>query len=106
MGIVLYLAGRLVLNAPLAVFTHGNFFIRQGNKVSFNPAAQGIYYELTIRLHDLIVRCLAQQLPDRLPAGSFSSVCGTLFGGIHPDTGRAYAVMYDLSGLGAGAPAG
>ena len=33
------------------------------------PAAQGIYYELTIRLHDLIVRCLAEHMPDRLPAG-------------------------------------
>jgi N-methylhydantoinase B len=65
------------------------------------PAAQGIYYELTIRLHDLIVRCLAEHLPDRLPAGGFASVCGTLFGGIHPDTGRSYAVIEpELGGWG------
>jgi N-methylhydantoinase B len=65
------------------------------------PAAQGIYYELTIRLHDLIWRCLAQYMADQLPAGSFASVCGTLFGGIHPDTGRAYAVIEpELGGWG------
>ena len=65
------------------------------------PAAQGIYYELTIRLHDLIVRCLAESIPERLPAGGFASVCGTLFGGIHPDTGRPYAVIEpELGGWG------
>jgi N-methylhydantoinase B len=65
------------------------------------PAAQGIYYELTIRLHDLIVRCLAENMPERLPAGGFASVCGTLFGGIHPDTGRQYAVIEpELGGWG------
>jgi N-methylhydantoinase B len=65
------------------------------------PAAMGIYYEMTIRLEDLITRCLAQRLPDRLPAGSFASVCGTLFGGIHSDTGRTYAVIEpELGGWG------
>ena len=65
------------------------------------PAAQGIYYELTIRLHDLIVRCLAESMPERLLAGGFASVCGTLFGGIHPDTGRPYAVIEpELGGWG------
>ena len=68
------------------------------------PAAQGIYYELTIRLHDLIWRCLAEHMPDRLPAGSFASVCGTLFGGIHPDTGRTYAVIEPELGGWGGSP--
>jgi len=68
------------------------------------PAAQGIYYELTIRLHDLIWRCLAPHMPDRLPAGSFASVCGTLFGGIHPDTGRTYAVIEPELGGWGGSP--
>jgi len=68
------------------------------------PAAQGIYYELTIRLHDLVLRCLAQYMPEKLPAGSFSSVCGTLFGGLHPDTGRPYAVIEpELGGWGGSA---
>ncbi len=65
------------------------------------PAAMGIYYEMTIRLEDLITRCLAQRMPDRLPAGGFASVCGTLFGGIHADTGRTYAVIEpELGGWG------
>jgi N-methylhydantoinase B len=68
------------------------------------PAAQGIYYELTIRLEDVIVRCLAEHMPDRLPAGGFASVCGTLFGGIHPDTGRAYAVIEPELGGWGGSP--
>jgi N-methylhydantoinase B len=43
-------------------------------------------------------------MPDRLPAGGFASVCGTLFGGIHPDTGRAYAVIEpELGGWGGSA---
>ncbi len=68
------------------------------------PAAQGIYYEITIRLEDLIVRCLAEKLPQLLPAGGFASVCGTLFGGIHPDTGRAYAVIEPELGGWGGSP--
>jgi N-methylhydantoinase B len=70
------------------------------------PAAMGIYYEISIRLHDLIVRCLAEQMPDRLPAGGFASICGTLFGGIHPDTGRAYAVIEPELGGWGGSPVG
>jgi N-methylhydantoinase B len=81
---------------PLTVLTrHGSIFD------PIFPAAQGIYYELTIRLHDLIVRCLAEHMPERLSAGGFASVCGTLFGGIHPDTGRPYAVIEpELGGWG------
>lgn len=57
------------------------------------PAAMGIYYELAVRIQDLILRCIAEKQPEKLPAGSFSSVLGTLFGGIHPDTGRSYTVI-------------
>ncbi len=65
------------------------------------PAAMGIYYEIGIRLHDLILRCLSEQLAEQLPAGGFASICGTLFGGIHPDTGRSYAVIEpELGGWG------
>jgi N-methylhydantoinase B len=65
------------------------------------PAAQGIYYEINIRLYDLIHRCMAEAYPDLFPAGSFASVCGTLFGGVHPDTGRPYAVIEpELGGWG------
>lgn len=81
---------------PLKVLTrHGSIFDPKF------PAAQGIYYEITIRLEDLIVRCIAEKMPELLAAGGFASVCGTLFGGIHPDTGRAYAVIEpELGGWG------
>jgi N-methylhydantoinase B len=84
---------------PLKVLTrHGSVFD------PIYPAAQGIYYEITIRVHDLIWRCLAPHMSDLLPAGSFASVCGTLFGGIHPDTGRAYAVIEPELGGWGGSP--
>ena len=36
------------------------------------PAAFAIYYEVRIRLYDLLWRCLAPHLGDRLPAGGFA----------------------------------
>jgi len=57
------------------------------------PAAFAIYYEVEIRLYDVIWRCLAPHLGDRLPAGSFASVCGTFIGGPHPDTGRHFTIV-------------
>jgi N-methylhydantoinase B len=86
---------------PLRVFLrHGSIFD------PIYPAAMGIYYELSIRLHDLILRAIAEHLPDSLPSGGFASICGTLFGGIHPDTGRTYAVIEpELGGWGGSARA-
>jgi len=57
------------------------------------PAAFGTYYEVEIRLYDLLLRCLAPHLGERLPAGNFASVCGTFIGGPHPDTGRHFTIV-------------
>ena len=57
------------------------------------PAAIGFYFETEVRVYDLIWRCLAPHIPARLPAGHFSSICGTFIGGIHPDTGRQYTII-------------
>jgi N-methylhydantoinase B len=57
------------------------------------PAAFAIYYEVMVRLYDLIWRCLAEHLGDRLPAGNFASICGTFIGGTHPDTGRHFTIV-------------
>jgi N-methylhydantoinase B len=57
------------------------------------PAAVGFYYELGIRGYDLVWRCLAPHIPEKLPAGHFSSIAGTFIGGIHPDTGRQYTII-------------
>jgi N-methylhydantoinase B len=81
---------------PLEVMT------RQGSVFDpVRPAPMGMYYENDVRLYDLIWRTLAQKMPERLPAGGFSSICGTLFGGAHPDTGRQYAIIEpELGGWG------
>ncbi|WP_428536048.1 hydantoinase B/oxoprolinase family protein [Rhodopila sp.] len=66
------------------------------------PAALGFYFETEIRLYDLIWRCLAPHMPDRLPAGHFASICGTVIGGTHPDTGRHFTIVEpELGGWGA-----
>ena len=68
------------------------------------PAAFATYYEVEIRLYDVIWRCLAPHLGTRLPAGSFASVCGTFIGGRHPDTGRHFTIVEpQLGGWGAAA---
>lgn len=66
------------------------------------PAAIGFYYELELRVYDLMWRCLAQHMPERLGSGHFASVCGTFIGGIHPDSGRQYTIIEpQLGGWGA-----
>ncbi len=57
------------------------------------PAAVGFYYEVGIRVYDLICRCLAPHMGGRVPAGHFASIAGTFIGGIHPDTGRQYTII-------------
>jgi N-methylhydantoinase B len=73
----------------------------------FDPepgAAFATYYEVEIRLYDLIWRCLAPHVGDRLPAGSFASICGTFIGGRHPDTGRHFTIVEpQVGGWGASA---
>jgi N-methylhydantoinase B len=66
------------------------------------PGALGYYSEVEIRLFDLLLRCLAQHLPTIIPAGNFSSICGTVVGGPHPDHGRHYTIVEpQLGGWGA-----
>ncbi|HEY3726244.1 MAG TPA: hydantoinase B/oxoprolinase family protein [Solirubrobacteraceae bacterium] len=57
------------------------------------PAAFGTYYEVGIRLYDVLLRCLAPHLGDQLPAGNFASICGTFIGGPHPDTGKHFTIV-------------
>jgi N-methylhydantoinase B len=74
----------------------------------FDPdegAACAVYYEVRMRLCDLILRCLAPHLDERLPAGSFASVCGTFIGGPHPETGRHFTIVEPQLGGWGGAAA-
>lgn len=96
------------LTAPQGVTNGGTFrplrvLTRPGSLFDAQPpAAEGFYFENLIRVHDLILRCLAQRFPDRLPAGNFASVCATIIGGVHPDTGRVFTLVEpEIGGWGA-----
>lgn len=82
---------------PLKVLTRpGSLFDAQA------PAAEGFYFENMIRVYDLLLRCLATAFPERLPAGNFASVCATIIGGVHPDTGRLFTLVEpEIGGWGA-----
>ncbi len=56
-------------------------------------APHGYYFETRIRLYDMLWRCMARAMPERLPAGHFASICGTVIAGDHPDTGRRYTMV-------------
>lgn len=96
------------LTAPQGITNGGTFrplrvLTRPGSLFDAQlPAAEGFYFENLIRVQDLILCCLAQQFPERLPAGNFASVCATIIGGIHPDTGRMFTLVEpEIGGWGA-----
>ncbi|AEG34709.1 5-oxoprolinase (ATP-hydrolyzing) (plasmid) [Thermus thermophilus SG0.5JP17-16] len=57
------------------------------------PAACGFYYELRMRVYDLIWRCLATHHPALLPAGHFATIGGTVLSGRNPDNQKAYVLV-------------
>ena len=57
------------------------------------PAAHGFYFEVEVRCFDLMLRCLAPHMPDLVGAGHFGSICGTVIGGIHPDSRRYFTIV-------------
>ena len=66
------------------------------------PAAQGLYYETDIRAYDLLLKTIAQIVPDKMIAGTFASVCGTIMAGVHPDTGATFVMIEpEIGGWGA-----
>lgn len=58
-----------------------------------DPAPQGYYSEIRIRLADMLWRRLAAAAPERFPAGGFASICGTVIAGRHPLHGRRYTMV-------------
>ena len=74
--------------APLKVMT------RPGSIFHAGPAAAHAYYfETRIKLIDMLWHCLADVIPERLPAGHFATIFGTVIAGVHPDTGHRYAMV-------------
>ncbi len=74
--------------APLRVLTRPGSIFHAGPN---NP--QGYYFETRIRLFDLLWKAMARAMPDRLPAGHFATIFGTVIAGRHPDTGRVYTMV-------------
>ena len=73
---------------PLEVITReGTIFHATGT------APHGYYFETRIRLYDMLWQCMARALPERMPAGHFASICGTVLAGDHPDTGRRFTMV-------------
>lgn len=68
------------------------------------PAPVSTYWETMLYGADLIWKAMAPVLGDRLPAGHFLSVCGTIVAGLHPDTGELFILVEpQAGGWGAGA---
>ena len=67
------------------------------------PAAVSLYYENKIRSADLICKALAPYMPERMPAGHFSSVCATLLHSEDVDGVDYTFIEPEVGGWGAGA---
>jgi N-methylhydantoinase B len=57
------------------------------------PAPTSTYWESMAFITDLVWKALAPQMPERLPAGHFLSVCGTIVGGTDDRTGEPFAIV-------------
>jgi len=67
------------------------------------PAPVSTYWESNSYAGDLIWKALADALPDRVPAGHFLSVCGTIVSGIDDATAEwFFSVEPNAGGWGAG----
>ena len=72
----------------------------EGTIVNARPPAAvcGGNVETSQRIVDVLYRCLAQAIPDRIPAASQGTMNNVTFGGIDPRTGQAVAYYETVSG--------
>jgi len=57
------------------------------------PAPTSTYWESMAFITDLVWHALAPLLPDKLPAGHFLSVCGTIVGGVDDRNSQPFAIV-------------
>ena len=62
------------------------------------PAPVSTYWETMLYAADLVWKALAPIVPNRLTAGHFLSVCGTVVYGLHPDDGSLYLLVEPQAG--------
>jgi N-methylhydantoinase B len=67
------------------------------------PAPVSTYWEVLVRISDLVWKALAESIPDRVTAGHFLSLCCDLIAGDHPETGELFILFEpNAGGWGAG----
>jgi N-methylhydantoinase B len=62
------------------------------------PAPVAAYFEATEMASDLVWHAVSPAFPDRLPAGTFVSVCSTSLALSHPDTGKEALLVEPQAG--------
>jgi N-methylhydantoinase B len=62
------------------------------------PAPVSTYWETMLYVADLIWKAMASHLPERMTAGHFLSVCGTVVAGNHPDSGELFLLVEPQAG--------
>ncbi len=72
----------------------------EGTIVNARPpaAVSGGNVETSQRIVDVLYRCLARALPDRIPAASQGTMNNVSFGGTDPDSGQAFAYYETIAG--------
>ncbi|MFZ0739729.1 MAG: hydantoinase B/oxoprolinase family protein [Candidatus Acidiferrales bacterium] len=87
------------ITSPHAPANEGNFRVLQVQTDpgsifhALPPAPTSTYWETDAYVGDLMMRALAPHIPDRLPAGHFLSVCGTILGGYDERKKQSYALV-------------
>jgi N-methylhydantoinase B len=80
----------------------------EGSVVNAKPpaAVAGGNVETSQRITDVLLKALAQILPDRIPAASSGTMNNLTIGGIDPRTGQTYAYYETIAGGSGGGPHG
>jgi N-methylhydantoinase B len=84
---------------PERFANHGSFIplrvlTTPGTVFHAGPTAPHAYYfEVRMKLIDMLWHCMAKAMPGKLPQGHFASIFGTVIAGVHPDTQRRYVMV-------------
>lgn len=73
---------------PLTVLTTPGTVFHAGP-----TAPHAYYFEVRMKLIDMLWHCMAKAMPGKLPQGHFASIFGTVIAGMHPDTQRRYVMV-------------
>ncbi len=84
---------------PERFANHGSFkplkvLTTPGTIFHADPTAPHAYYfEVRMKLIDMLWHCMALAMPGKLPQGHFASIFGTVIAGLHPESLRRYVMV-------------